>query len=76
MLELLFWLIKLPFVLVGCVLSVVFGVIGLVLSVIGAVFGGLLGGLWNLIAFGLALLLLVWLLKKLSQPQKPVYPQR
>ena len=76
MLELLLWLVKLPFVLLGFVLSVVFGTIGLVLSIVGAVFGGPFGGLWHLIAFGLALLLLVWLLTKLSHPQEPAYPQR
>ena len=76
MLELLVWLIKLPFVLVGVVLSLVFGTIGCVLSVVGAVVGGLFGGLWHLFAFGVALLLLIWLLKKLAHPKAPVYPQR
>lgn len=60
MFELLFFLIKLPFVLLGAVLSVVFGVLGALVSVVG----GILSGLWTVFVTALVVLLVLWLLVK------------
>ena len=72
MLDLLVCLIKLPFVLLGVVLSVVFGAIGVLLSIVGWV----LGGLWTAFAFGVACLLIIWLLAKLSRDKRATAIQR
>jgi mannose/fructose/N-acetylgalactosamine-specific phosphotransferase system component IID len=68
--EVLFWLIKLPFVLLGVVLSVVFALLGAVLSVFGAIFGVF----WNVLIFGLVVLAVLWLLVKLFGHTKAVAP--
>ncbi len=72
MLRLLWWLFKLPFVLLGIVLSIVFGIIGLVLTIIGAVIAPIVGVVWTTIAFGLAFVLVLWLLIKLLGQKKTV----
>ena len=60
MFELLFFLIKLPFVLLGAVLSVVFSVLGALLSIVG----GVLGGLWTVFVTAVVALFILWLLVK------------
>lgn len=72
MFELLAWIVKLPFALIGLAFSILFSVLGIVLSIVGTI----AGGLWTAFAFGLALLLLVWLLFKLTEKPKQVFPQR
>lgn len=62
MLKLLFWLIKLPFVLVGVVLAFALGLVGVILSVLGAVLTPVLGiGLLTL-PVGLAFILIACLI--------------
>jgi len=63
MFELLFFLIKLPFILLGAALSVVFGVIGGLLSIVG----GILGGLWTVFVTAVVVLFVLWLLVKVSR---------
>jgi len=60
MFELLFFLIKLPFVLLGAVLSVVFGVLGAILGVVG----GILSGLWTVFVTAVIVLFVLWLLTR------------
>jgi len=65
MLDMLIWLIKLPFVLVGIVLMIALGIVGVVLSLVGVglipVFGiGLL-----ILPIGLVLLLAAWIIARL-----------
>ncbi len=60
MIELLFFLIKLPFILIGAALSVVFGVIGAFLSIVG----GVLSGLLTVFATAVVVLFVLWLLVK------------
>jgi hypothetical protein len=65
MLDLLIWLIKLPFVLVGIVLMIALGIVGVVLSLVGVgltpVFGiGLL-----ILPIGLVFLLAAWIIARL-----------
>lgn len=64
MLELIVWLITLPFQLLGVVLSIVFGIVGLVFSVIGTVLGALLG-LGQALVCIVAIVLVVWAFAKL-----------
>ena len=60
MFELLFFLVKLPFILLGAALSVVFSVFGALLSIVG----GLLSGLWTVFVTAAIVLLILWLLVK------------
>jgi len=65
MLDMLIWLIKLPFVLVGIVLMIALGIVGVVLSLVGVgltpVFGiGLL-----ILPIGLVFLLAAWIIARL-----------
>jgi hypothetical protein len=65
MLDLLIWLIKLPFVLAGIVLMIALGIVGVVLSLVGVgltpVFGiGLL-----ILPIGLVLLLAAWIIARM-----------
>ena len=68
MFELLFFLIKLPFVLLGAALSVVFSVLGVLLSIVG----GILGGLWTVLVTAAVVLLILWLLVKVFRGSKTV----
>ena len=58
-------LIKLPFVLVGVLLEVAFGLVGAVLSLVGVVLIPVLGIGLLILPFGLAFLLLAWLIAKI-----------
>jgi len=58
MIELLVFLVKLPFILLGAALSVVFAVIGALLAIVG----GILSGLWTALVVAVAILFLSWLL--------------
>ena len=58
MLELLLFLVKLPFILLGAVASLLAGLVGLVLGVVG----WLASGLWTLFVSVLVALLVVWVL--------------
>ena len=58
-------LIKLPFVLVAVVLEIAFGLVGGVLSLLGAVLIPVFGIGLLVLPFGLAFLLVAWLIGKL-----------
>jgi hypothetical protein len=60
MIELLVFLVKLPFILLGAALSVVFAVIGALLSIVG----GILSGLWTALVVVVAILFLSWLVAR------------
>ena len=68
MIELLFFLIKLPFILLGAALSVVFSVLGALLSIVG----GILSGLWTVFVSAAVVLLILWLLVKVFKGGKTV----
>ena len=57
MLDLLLFLVKLPFILIRMVVWFVSNLAGLVLGIVG----GLVGGLWSLFVSTLVVMLLVWL---------------
>jgi hypothetical protein len=57
-LKLLLFLVKLPFVLLGAVASLLAGVVSLVLGIVG----WLASGLWTLLVSVLVALLVVWVL--------------
>ncbi|MBN1934436.1 MAG: hypothetical protein JW934_07210 [Anaerolineae bacterium] len=69
MIELLVGLIKLPFLLVGVVLTFVFGLVGFILSILGVVLTPLLGVGLIILPFGLAFLLLAGLIGALLKPR-------
>lgn len=68
MIELLFFLIKLPFILLGIALSVVFSVVGALLSIVG----GILSGLWTVFVTAVVVLFILWLLVKVSRGSRTV----
>lgn len=66
MLDLLLFLVKLPFVLIRIVAWFVSHLVGLVLGI----FGGLAGGLWALFGSTLVVLFLVWLVVTLLRRRR------
>jgi len=71
-LEFLIWLIKLPFVLIGVVVSVIFGLIGAVLGILGAIASAGLSVLWS----GLVLVGVVWLMVVLFRHTGTIEPSK
>jgi hypothetical protein len=57
MLDLILFLVKLPFILIGIVVSLASNLAGLALGIVG----GLVSGLWVLFVSTLVVLFLVWL---------------
>ena len=76
MIKLLVWLFTLPFVLVGVILSAVFGLVGLILSVLGVALTPLLGVGLIILPFGLAFLLVAWLIGHILVPRRTVVMPR
>ena len=72
MLELVWGLLTLPFVLLGVVLSVVFAVLGAVLGIVIELIVAIVGALLPLAVVAVAIFLLV----KFLDSRKPAYPQR
>ena len=66
MLELLLFLVKLPFILIGAVASLLSGVVGLVLGIVG----WLASGLWTLFVSVLVALLVVWVVVALLRHRR------
>ena len=62
MLELLVWLIKLPFVLVGIVLMLTLGLVGVIVSLVGVCLIPVLGVGLLILPIGLVFLLAAWLI--------------
>ena len=62
--DLLVWLIKLPFVLVGIVLVLALGIVGCVLSLLGVGLTPVFGVGLVILPIGLILLLAAWLIAK------------
>jgi hypothetical protein len=65
MLDLLIWLIKLPFVLVGIVLMIALGIVGVVLSLVGVGLTPLFGIGLLILPIGLVFLLAAWIIARL-----------
>ncbi|MCJ7735703.1 MAG: hypothetical protein MUQ10_00115 [Anaerolineae bacterium] len=65
MIDVLVWLIKLPFVLVGWILALVLGLVGVILLIVGAGLTPVLGIGLLLLPFALLFLLLGRLIRKL-----------
>ena len=65
MVDVLIWLVKLPFVLVAVVLMVALGLAGWILSILGVALTPVLGVGLLILPFGLAFLLLACLIAKL-----------
>lgn len=72
MFELLIALIKLPFILVGVILTFVFGLVGFILSVLSVALTPVLGVGLVLLPFGLAFLLLAAVIGTLLRPRRTV----
>ena len=64
-LDLLIWLIKLPFVLVAVVLMIALGLVGVVLSLLGVGLTPVLGIGLLILPIGLGFLLIAWLIARL-----------
>ena len=65
MLDLLIWLIKLPFVLIGGVLMLTLGLVGAIISLLGVCLIPVLGVGLLIVPVGLAFLLVAWLIARL-----------
>jgi len=65
MLDLLIWLIKLPFVLVGIVLMIALGLVGVVLTLVGVMLVPVLGVGLLIVPIGLVFLLAAWVIARL-----------
>ena len=65
MLDLLIWLIKLPFVLVAVVLMVTLGLVGLIILLVGVCPIPVLGIGLLILPIGLGFLLIAWLIARL-----------
>jgi len=65
MLDLLIWLIKLPFVLVAIALMIALGLVGVVLSVLGVALVPVLGVGLLIVPIGLVFLLAAWVIARL-----------
>ena len=65
MLDLLIWLIKLPFVLVAVVLMVTLGVVGVIILLLGVCLIPVLGIGLLILPIGLGFLLIAWLIARL-----------
>ena len=65
MLDLLIWLIKLPFVLVAVVLMVTLGLVGVIILLLGLILIPVLGIGLLILPIGLAFLLIAWLIARL-----------
>ncbi len=65
MLDLLIWLIKLPFVLVAVVLLVTLGLVGVIILLLGVVLIPVLGIGLLILPIGLGFLLIAWLIARL-----------
>jgi len=65
MFDLLIWLIKLPFVLVGIVLMIALGIVGMVLSLLGVGLTPVLGIGLLILPIGLVFLLAAWVIARL-----------
>jgi hypothetical protein len=65
MLDLLIWLIKLPFVLVAVVLMVTLGLVGVIILLIGVILIPVLGIGLLILPIGLGFLLIAWLIARL-----------
>ncbi|MBN1581516.1 MAG: hypothetical protein JXA89_12505 [Anaerolineae bacterium] len=72
MIEALFRLITLPFVLVGAVLAFVFGLVGIVLSVLGVILTPVLGVGLIVLPIGLAFVLAAWLIGQMLRPRRTI----
>jgi hypothetical protein len=66
MLELLIFLIKLPFILIGVVLSLVVGAVGALLSVVGSI----VSGLWTALVTVAVVLFILWLVVKVLKSDR------
>ena len=65
MLDLLIWLIKLPFVLVAITLMIALGLVGVVLTVLGVALVPVLGVGLLIVPIGLVFLLAAWVIARL-----------
>lgn len=65
MLDLLIWLIKLPFVLIGIALMLALGLAGVIVSLLGVCLIPVLGVGLLILPIGLAFLLVAWLIARL-----------
>ncbi|MBE9472920.1 MAG: hypothetical protein IMY75_12535 [Chloroflexi bacterium] len=65
MLDLLIWLIKLPFVLVAVVLMVTLGLVGVIILLVGVCLIPVLGIGLLILPIGLGFLLIAWLIARL-----------
>ncbi len=65
MLDLLIWLIKLPFVLVSVVLMVTLGLVGVIILLVGVCLIPVLGIGLLILPIGLGFLLIAWLIARL-----------
>ena len=65
MLDLLIWLIKLPFVLVGIVLMLALGIVGVIISLLGIGLTPVLGIGLLILPIGLVFLLAAWIIARL-----------
>lgn len=65
MLDLLIWLIKLPFVLVGIVLMIALGLVGVVLALVGVMLIPVFGVGLLIVPIGLVFLLAAWVIARL-----------
>lgn len=65
MLDLLIWLIKLPFVLVAVVLMVTLGLVGVIILLVGVCLIPVLGIGLLILPIGLGFLLIAWLIAML-----------
>ena len=65
MLDLLIWLIKLPFVLVAVVLMVTLGLVGVIILLLSVVLIPVLGIGLLILPIGLGFLLIAWLIARL-----------
>ena len=72
MIEALVSLMTLPFVLIGIVLSFVFGLVGILLSVLGVVLTPVLGVGLVILPIGLAFVLVAWLIGQLLRPRRTI----
>jgi len=65
MVDLLIWLIKLPFVLVGIVLMITLGIVGVIISLLGVGLTPVLGIGLLILPIGLVFLLAAWIIARL-----------
>ena len=65
MLDLLIWLIKLPFVLVGIVLMIALGLVGVAIALVGVVLIPVFGVGLLIVPIGLVFLLAAWVIARL-----------